>query len=555
MKPELTIITPVENDTKAMSGGFQGADKISRELAMWNPPLRSADSELLNQKDSLDARSLDLQRNDGYIHGAIQNHKDSIVGGFFRLNCKPNYKYLGLTEEWADEFQEAVEDMFSLAAESPDCWFDASGKLTFSEMIRLAIGVAMFSGENLASAEWYRDVLRPFKTAIQMIDPIRLSNPNGTMNDRNWRKGVRFDRRGRPIQYAIRETMPGEAWNFEQQYKWRIVNARKPWGRKQILHYFEPHRVDQSRGISDLTSILKQSKMVGKYQDIVLQNAVLNATYAAALESDMPPADAFEALGGENGQTAWATNYLEAIAAYTGSSKNLHIDGVKIPHLYPGTKLKLQNAGQPGGLGTGFEESLLRHLAAGLGVSYEEFSHDFTKTNYSSARAAMGETYKRLQGRKKAIADKFATDIFRLWFEEQLNAGNFKDVLPRNVPNFYEALNADAFTACSWIGAPRGQIDELKETQAALSRIDGGLSTHEKECARFGEDYREVFRQRKREQQMIEEMGLIVNAAEKVKGTADAGGNAANESPKRGATNEVKPRKDEQDQETNSEED
>lgn len=525
-------------DQNAISGGYQGADKLSRELAMWQPALRSADSELLHQKDTLDARSLDLQRNDGYIHGAIQNHKDSIVGGFYRLNSKPNFKYLGLDEVWADEFQEFIEDRFSLAAESTGCWFDASGRMTFSEMIRLAIGVSMFAGETLAVAEWIKDILRPFRTTIQMIDPIRLSNPNGAINDQEWRKGIRFDTRGRPIEYAIRQAMPGEAWAFGEQYQWKVIKAQKYWGRKQVLHYFEPLRIDQSRGVSDLTSILKQSKMVNKYQDIVLQNAVLNATYAAALESDMPPADAFEALGGENSQAAWAENYLSAIAAYTGSSKNLFIDGVKIPHLYPGTKLKLQNAGQPGGIGTGFEESLLRHLAAGLGLSYEEFSHDFTKTNYSSARAAMGETHKRLQGRKKAIADKFATDIFRLWFEEQLNAGEFNDVLPRNAPNFYERLNADAYARCSWIGAPRGQIDELKETQAALSRIDGGLSTHEKECARFGEDYREVFRQRKREQQMIADMGLTVNSGEQVKGTKDAGGNASDESPKRGTVDD-----------------
>lgn len=519
---------------KQMASSFEGASHINRELAMWHPALRSADAEILPEKDSLDARALDLQRNDGYIHGAVQNHKDSIVGGFYRLNSKPNYKHLGLTEEWAEEFQEAVEARFSLASESPDCWFDAAGQMTFSEMIRLAIGTSMMAGESLGTVEWLKGQRRPFKTAIQMIDPIRLSNPYNDFNSPIWKKGIRFDRMGRAVEYAIRYTMPGDMWDYENMYRWKTIPARKPWGRKQVLHYFEPYRVGQSRGVSDLVSILKQSKMVGKYQDVVLQNAVLNATYAAAIESDMPPADAFESIGGgEDQQQEWAANYLQSIAAYTGNSKNMHIDGIKIPHMYPGTKLKLQNAGQPGGVGTGFEESLLRHLAAGLGLSYEEFSHDFTKTNYSSARAAMGETYKRLQGRKKAVADKFATDIFRLWFEEQLNAGAFNDVLPANAPNFYEGLNADAYCACSWIGAPRGQIDELKETQAAIARIEAGLSTYEKECARFGDDFREVFRQRKREQNMIDGMELKLST-DGGKGTLDAGGDAIDESPKRG---------------------
>lgn len=520
--------------SKQMASSFEGASHVNRELAMWHPALRSADAEIIPDKDSLDARALDLQRNDGYIHGAIQGHKDSIVGAFYRLNSKPNFKYLGLDETWAEEFQEAVEAEFSLAAESPDCWFDASAQLTFSEIIRLSIGVSMLAGEDLSTAEWIRDQERPFKTAIQMIDPIRLSNPYGDAAETTWRKGIRLDSRGRPVEYAIRYTMPGDNWDYENQYRWKFVPARKPWGRKQVLHYFEPYRVGQSRGVSDLVSILKQSKMVGKYQDIVLQNAVLNATYAAAIESDLPPAEAFESIGGgEDQMQKWAQNYLASIAAYTGNSKNLNIDGIKIPHMYPGTKLKLQNAGQPGGMGTGFEESLLRHLAAGLGMSYEEFSHDFTKTNYSSARAAMGESHKRLQGRKKAVADKKATDIFRLWFEERLNAGAFRDVLPRNAPNFYERMNKDAYTACSWIGAPRGQIDELKETQAAIARINAGLSTYEKEIARFGDDFREVFRQRMREEKMISEMDLTLNTNGSA-GTKDAGGDAADESPKRG---------------------
>ncbi len=527
------------NDTTQSANSYEGASHVNRELAMWHPALRSADAEILPDKDSLDARSLDLQRNDGYIHGAVQNHKDSIVGGFYRLNAKPNFKHLGLNEKWAEKFQEAVEARFSLAAESPECWFDASRQMTFSEMIRLAIGTSMMAGESLGTAEWIKSGRRPFKTAIQMVDPIRLSNPYGEINDLNWRKGIRFDPRGRPIEYAIRYTMPGDFWEFNNQYRWKQIPARKPWGRKQVLHYFESYRVGQSRGVSDMVSILKQSKMVGKYQDTVLQNAVLNATYAAAIESDMPPADAFESIGGgDEGQTKWAANYLKSVAAYTGSSKNMHIDGIRIPHMYPGTKLKLQNAGQPGGVGTGFEESLLRHLAAGLGMSYEEFSHDFTKTNYSSARAAMGETYKRLQGRKKAVADKFATDVYRLWFEEQLNSGGFDDILPANAPNFYEGLNADAYCACSWIGAPRGQIDELKETQAAIKRIEAGLSTYEKECARFGEDFREVFRQKMREQHMIDDMGLRLSSGEDGSGTMDAGGNASNESPKRATAND-----------------
>lgn len=504
-----------DTNQQQAGGGYEGASRTNKELALWSAPLQSADAQILPNKDTIDGRTLDLQRNDGYIHGAIQGQKDSIVGAFYRLNLQPNYEHLGLDETWAEEFQKYVESKFALVSESNECWLDASGKLTFSEMIRLGVGVAMMSGENLATAEWIRRSGRPFKTAIQMIDPIRLNNPTSKLVTDGWRKGIKMDTYGAPVQYSIRKQMPGDMWAFGQQYQYKIVNAKKPWGRKQVLHYFDPVRVDQSRGISDLVPVLKQSKMLGKYQDVVLQSAVLNATYAASIESDLPSADAFESIGaGDNNMTEWAANYLSAINAYTRDGKNVHVDGVKIPHLYPGTKLKLMNPGQPGGVGSSFEESILRNLASSLGYSYEEFTHDFTKTNYSSARAAMGETWKRLQGKKKTHADKFAKDIFTLWFEEELNAGGFDEVLPRNAPNFYEGLNKEAFTKCSWIGAPRGQIDELKETNAAIARIDSGLSTYEKECARFGDDFRDVFKQRMREKKMADDMGLSFGSPE-----------------------------------------
>ena len=69
----------------------------------------------------------------------------------------------------------------------------------------------------------------------------------------------------------------------------------------------------------------------------------------------------------------------------------------------------------------------------------------------------------------------------------------------------------EAYTKCSWIGASRGQIDELKETQAAILRIKSGLSTYEIEVAKLGLDFREVFTQRAREEKLIKAKGLYFN--------------------------------------------
>jgi capsid protein len=86
-------------------------------------------------------------------------------------------------------------------------------------------------------------------------------------------------------------------------------------------------------------------------------------------------------------------------------------------------------------------------------------------------------THRHLSAKKKFVADRLADEIYTVWLEEWLNAGNLP--LPRgfNKSIFYQPFAKECFTACEWIGTGRGQIDELKETQAALLRVKGGLST------------------------------------------------------------------------------
>lgn len=503
----------ITQEKSALTGGFEGASRISRELAMWSPSLQSADGEILPDKSRLDARGRDMSRNDGYAHGAANTFKDSIVGGMYLLNARPKLEVLkevspGFNEEWAENFQRVAETKWNLYAESPMCWLDASRQMSFTGLVRMSIAQWALGGESLGTAEWIRDSSRPYKTAIQMVDTDRLSNPYDAMDMPNLRGGVESDRYGAPVAYHIRRAHPSSV--DLNAYSWRRVPVRTPWGRTQVIHLKDAMRPEQTRGISDMVAVLKQMRMTAKFSDIMLQNAVVNATYAAVIESDLPPAEAFASLGEGSAQT-WAEDHLGAIAEYTGQSRNMHLDGTKITHLYPGTKLKMLNAGQPGGVGTVFEESLLRKIAAGLGLSYEQFTKDFTKTNYSSARATMGETGKRMAAVKKMMADRFATSVYQLWLEEAISSGELP--LPAGVKKnfFYKGQNKDAISACSWIGASKGQIDELKETQAAVMRINTGLSTYEDEANRLGKDWREVFEQRSREQKYAEKLGILLN--------------------------------------------
>ncbi len=518
-------------------GAFEAADRFDQQTALWNPQIASADRDYLPEMQTIDSRARDMVRNDAYVQGASNLHKDNIVGSQFLLNARPASRVLfGKVDDGFEEaFQAEVEEKFDLYAESPDNWIDAQRINNFTSLVRLAVGIHLAAGEVLSTVEWDRTPGRPYRTAIQMIDLDRLETMPESRLDNSVRAGVRRDRYGAPVAYQIRTRHPVDYGYDFKLPEWKEVAVRKPWGRLQVIHLYEQMRPDQTRGIPEVAAALSEMHITKKFRALNLQNAVTQALYAAAITSDLPSETVFAQLGGTNAGPEqvqkmladYAAGYWQTINKYAAGSKNLQIDGVRIPHLFPGTKLDILTPGKGGPLGTEFEESLLRYIAASLGVSYEQLSRDYTKTNYSSARAAMTETWKFMQARKKAVADRFASIIYRLWLEEALNNGLIESMPAdaRSTGWLYEGPRLDAISRCEWIGASRGQIDELKETEAAVLRIRSGLSTWEDELARLGKDWRKVFRQRLREQQLQKDLGVDFSTE---KGAASS---AANDQP------------------------
>lgn len=482
-------------------GAFDGASRAD-QLALWQPAIQSANAEILPDKDVLDARTRDIVRNDSHIAGGAAIHKDNIVGATYLLNAKPMTKVLALDEVWEEEFQEEVETKFTLYAESPECWIDAQRTKTLTELVRLAVEQDYSVGEALAAAEWMPDDGRPFRTAIQMVDTDRLMTPYIALNRQKIFGGVEVDRYGAPIAYHIRQGHPSD-WMDPAFYQFRRVMASKPWGRAMILHLYEQVRPSQARGISTMTSALREMKMLKSFRQVELQRAVLAATFAASMESELPTADVFRMLGDGVDQSAvieYMQQYLGVVAEWQGGSKALKIDGARIPVLPPGTKMNLKNPGAESPSGDKFEQSMLRYLASATGTSYEALSKDYSQINYATGRMSKGQADNHMAARKRRAADPVATFAYTLWLEEAINKREIETLRFRGAPNFYEGLNKEAYTACDWIGAGAPMIDPLKETQADVLALKNGLTTKEVVVARrHGSDWRKVGRQIRRE--------------------------------------------------------
>lgn len=510
------VQSPDAGVAASASGGVSyDASNMIEKLGMWRPALRSADADVIPEKGILDARSRDTIRNDAYVANGATIHKDHIVGGLFMLSAKPNSILLfgALDETWEEEFQEEVEAKFTLWAESPQNWTDAARHRTLTETVRLAVGVELAGGEVLATAEWMPKDGRPYRTAVQMVDTDRLSDPRIIDPGIRMRGGVEVDRFGAPIAYHIRDQHPSDLRIRAQDWinvdTWTRVPARKPWGRQMVLHMFEQMRVGQSRGVSAMVTALTEMRMTKAFRKTELERAVIASTYAASIESDLPPGDVYAAMGSgdDNPATKWITDYLQSIAEYSGGAKNLHIAGAKIPVFLPGTRLNIQNPGANGPVGDKFEASLLRYIAAALNVPYSELAKNYSEANYSSLRAEMANVQRGMQSRKKRVADGMANFHYRLWLEEAINRNDLECLKRANVPAFYDGLNAEAYSAADWIGAGIGLIDPLKETQADVLALSNHLTTLEDVIARrSGSDWRRKLRQMAREKTMETEL-------------------------------------------------
>lgn len=553
-------VIPATSRELAFGGGLEGAERTKRETVMWSPPMVSPDRAINPGKRMADARGKDMTLNDGYTQGAVRTQKDSIVGASYRLNAKPDHRVIlgsdtNYGQGWAEECASVAEARFNLASESEDGWFDASGQLSFTGMLRLWVGAFCYTGEMIGTVEWQdSDPSRPFNTAIQMISPDRLRNRDGLPDGYDPRSGnklsggVEMNRNNKPIRFHIRRGYEGD-WDVRDLDTWDIVEARKPWGRRQVIFVRDPNLIDQTRGISEMTAALAHSNMTKMYSELVLQRAVVEASYAASVESELPNADIIAAMGGNNGPEGFENAigaYMSMLQDFLGASDNIAVDGVKIPHFFPGTKLNVQAlTSASGGIGSDFENSLIRKLAATFGVGFSEMSRNFKEFNYSGIKAEMALIERTMNSKKKFGADRVATQIYQLWFEEEMAAGNLPLPRGRNRTDFYKPLMKDAYTRCSWIASGRGQVDELKETQAAMLRIKSGLSTYEREAAKLGSDWREDAAQRAKEEKVFTTLGLDYSLDAQRAGNNEARNTMSGKGKKAGAANDVEDDDDE----------
>jgi lambda family phage portal protein len=506
-QPRVSQAIALAGPPAKLSASAHEAASAIQEFRKWNVTRGSADSDLLPEIGTIRDRQRDLERNNGIASGYFRTMKDNIVGTGPRLAMMPEYRMLGKDKQWAQEYCQVTESAFRSFAESRE--FDVRGQLDLALQTRQVLHSVLLNGESLALPLWNPTdrTRRRWATQMQLIEADRLSNPDLGMDSDGLRGGIKVNKFGRPLGYYIQSAHPGDRFYLYgvDQHRWTYVPAETAWGRKRVLHCFDAERVDQKRGRPALTAVMKQFRMLDRYQSTEMQSAVINAVIAAFLETPLDGQAASELLGTNEG----CSKENAKLKAYTELQKDaaLPLDGSLVMTLPPGTKMNAWSPNRPSDAFGPFIEAVIRNIAAGVNLPYELLMKDFSKVNYSSARAALLEAWRLFATHRYWLKVFWLDEVLKLWMEEAIAYGDI--VVQGEVLTLDQYLsNQYAYSKCNWIWPGRGWVDPVKEAQAAEIRMNAGLSTLQRECAEQGLDWEEVLEQRAAERERMAELGV-----------------------------------------------
>ena len=467
----------------------------SGTLSNWSPR-RLTWPEEGRQREKIADRANDIAANNAHGAGLIDSIAINSVGTGLWPQSKPNWKRLGISEDRSQGIAETMEWEFEQFAKTADASAPSAETATcnFYGLQFQNIYSLLVNGEFLNLPLMIDDPSRRYSLALQILDPVRLRTPMGLSATRNIRDGIRLGERGQPTGYFIADPEDGR---FTSSLDLRHYREIPPMAghRPLVFHRFHKKAPESVRGVSIIAPAMKFFRDMSDYLDFELVGAIMAASFPVFIEKTSPY-DAVEEHGSASTETD-PTRYQEV--------------GPSIMYGNLGEKPNLLSNPRPGNSFGIFVETILRGAGAAAGMPYEVIAKDFSKTNYSSARAALEEAWRVFGMYQDWMVTYFCQVIWEMVFEEAFLRGRVK--LPKSAPDFY--THRAEYCAASWIVPERTNLDPVKEMVAAIMGKNANITTDADIAAKRGKDWEAQYAQRSREINKAKELGLPDGSAQK----------------------------------------
>lgn len=455
---------------KVMNKGYDnhGASTRKSSMAGWVTQSGSVIEDIEKNIPKLRERSRDLFMGAPLATGALKTMRTNVIGSGLRLNAQVDADYLGLTIEEADAWETNVEREFNLWAESIHC--DLQRMNNFYQIQGLAFLSWLMSGDAFCLLPIKQRPGMPYDLRIQLIEADRVNSPSENYvisGNPKVMNGVEIDEDGEVIAYHISEGHPNQL-GMSSSNRVRIAKFGPATGRPNILHLIEMERPEQRRGVPLLAPVIETMKQLARYSDAELMAAVVNALYSVFITSESDSeTDGFSSIPFDDELDAENESTIEL--------------GPGTVH-FLGENEKIQEASpkRPTANFDSFVTSMCRQIGAAIEIPYEVLLKNFT-SSYSASRGALLEAWKMFKMRRQWMAEGFCQPIYEEFLSEAIAKGRI------DAPGFFlDPMIRKAYCGAEWNGPSQGQLDPLKEVNAAEKRVNNGFTTRSAETVALG---------------------------------------------------------------------
>ena len=471
---------------KTMLRAYKAAS--NNRLNGWVSKNTSADAEIKSSVVRLRDSSRALVRDNDYAKSALRSIVNNVVGS--GIGVQPQVK-MQRGNKLNDAVNASIRDAWYQWTARENC--HTGGQLSFSDIERLAIRSTVESGEvfiRMVKGKFGRSKV---PVALEIIEADQLDleytvERGGVGN--SIRMGVERDQWQRPIAYYFLTGHPGDASIGASSRQRTRVPA------SEVIHLYLIERPGQTRGVPWFHTAILRMIQLGGYEEAEIIRARAESAIMGFIES--PEGDAL--TDGE-----------------LNSQDVADVEPGIIKRLLPGDKFTSHVPNRAGGAFDPFVRAMLRGIAAGVGVSYEALSKDYSQSNYSSSRLALLDDRDQWRVLQNWLIETLHYRVYEEWLDMAVVMGAVK-IDSASYQSMKDQYQLVRFKPRGW-----SWVDPEKELNAARTGLRLGLTTRADIIAEQGGDINDINNQLILEKEFSNSEGLVFDGdPSKVNGSGAA---------------------------------
>ena len=350
-------------------------------------------------------------------------------------------------------------------------FIDADGRQNLYGLQRLAMNAIVDAGEVLV----VRTSARGHRLQVRLLEIDYLDDSRqGADEAGGWVKdGIEYDEAGVRVAYWLFDQHPGASnWGKPGSPISRRVPAA------DVLHIYRQDRPGQMRGVSWFSSIAIPLQDLGEFQDAQLMRQKIAACFVAFRR--------VESLGEGDARSAELESLSPGLVQDIGPDEEVTF-------------------GTPPDSGDfdPFSRSILRAVAAGVGVTYEAATGDLSMVNFSSARMGRVEMDRNVSSWQWTMLIPQMLQPMGRWLME----GWQTDLAEMGVGDAGLAMLRFGI-GFEWVPPYKVLVDPTREIPALIEGIRGGLFSLSGVVRSLGHDPERLFEDIAADNAALDALGL-----------------------------------------------